>query len=92
MFAKVIDIGRMNGRKANESSSPREQASIGPSTAVSASPVEIFNALNEIFSIIDNRIGFFGLEKIKTIGQNYMVKFFNFCNRAKGCWRSSHTH
>ena len=37
------------------------------------SPVELVNMLNEIFSRFDRLTELYGLEKIKTIGDNYMV-------------------
>ena len=36
-------------------------------------PGEVVNWLNEIFSMFDNLVDKYGLEKIKTIGDNYMV-------------------
>ena len=36
-------------------------------------PAEVVNWLNEIFSMFDNLVDKYGLEKIKTIGDNYMV-------------------
>jgi class 3 adenylate cyclase len=76
LFAKVIDIGRMETRKTSLNEEIREPASLmgrSSNNVNNITPVEVFNTLNEIFSIFDNRIALFGLEKIKTIGQTYMV-------------------
>ncbi|TAE53499.1 MAG: adenylate/guanylate cyclase domain-containing protein [Nostocales cyanobacterium] len=43
----------------------------GLSTQIS--PIELVNSLNEIFSEFDKLAEFYGLEKIKTIGDAYMV-------------------
>jgi adenylate cyclase len=37
------------------------------------SPIELVNSLNEIFSSFDRLADFYGLAKIKTIGDAYMV-------------------
>jgi class 3 adenylate cyclase len=71
LFAKIIDVGRLETRNVGDLASPREPANILVPTKMD--PVEIFNTLNEIFSIFDNRITLYGLEKIKTIGQTYMA-------------------
>jgi class 3 adenylate cyclase len=41
--------------------------------AAQISPIELVNSLNEIFSNFDRLAEFYGLEKIKTIGDAYMV-------------------
>ncbi len=71
IFIKVMSINRLDGSRKKDNQSPREPATLLSVTSVN--PVEVFSTLNEIFSILDNRVGLFGLEKIKTIGQTYMV-------------------
>ncbi|MBD2296551.1 adenylate/guanylate cyclase domain-containing protein [Anabaena sphaerica FACHB-251] len=41
--------------------------------AAQISPIELVNSLNQIFSSFDRLAEFYGLEKIKTIGDAYMV-------------------
>lgn len=43
------------------------------SLAAQISPIELVNLLNQIFSSFDRLAEFYGLEKIKTIGDAYMV-------------------
>ena len=71
LFAKLIDVGR---QEIKRSFSRIDQPSGDPAGHDQMDPIEVFNTLNELVSIFDNRISLFGLEKIKTIGQSYMVQ------------------